>query len=591
MPILQLIHLKKLGYASTQKLQYINDHWLKQGGSLLLITFRPIRKGVIYEKVNNVHGCKRICDRVGEHDVLAHSLETDSPLAPQILWDIAHTLKIGKTITLVEDNSRTCFLEREYYKYALKLESETLDSKTFRKVAKLPAENDVGLNEWTFGIPVGPEDATILNAVVMRILELDIPKKEILLCGRPGENFHYFDKVRIVGEDITAPPVKICTKKNRLAEEATYANLCILHDRVFLPSNFINALENYGDIYPVSSFQSLYFDDKNNAVPRRYSDYGVCPKLDYQFIKGFKCSAGIKLTKFNTTTLSSFEELGFYSAHPLRYSSNNYITGSLYICKKSVWLSCPQNENILWAEFEDVEHGKRMYETGIPSRIILNGFTQSIIGRSILSQSGAVQSEFTNGRIGNFRSLLEPVPSIRKPLIKLTPEKALDLLNKFIEKYVPESYCSQLGDISVSSDARLESLIRVIYSCRISIRHNAVEEYLKDFEKCLMLDQLSFKWKSHMVEIFVDHKHYIKEYLINNFGLLNQITQRPDQGTFSNNNAQYFVKNSILKLRCGTLFSAFNLWLTGNSLYLQGGVIKYYRAIMNSTPFEKYLDK
>lgn len=590
MPLLQLQHFKKLGYSLTKKLPYI-DNLSEYQANQLLITFRPFKKGTKYEKISNFHGCKRVDHSVGEYDVIAHSLETDSPLAPQILWDIAHSLKVGKTIKLIEDNSRTCFLEREYYATALNLEFESENTKIFRKITKLPAEDDAGLDGWTFGIPAGPDDANILNAVVKRILELDIPHKEILLCGNPNDNFNYFDSVRIVGEDITSPPVQICAKKNRLVEEAKYANICILHDRVFLPSNFVNALKEYGDNYPISSFQSLYFDDKNNAVPRRYSDYGLCPNLEFNFINSFQNNARVELSKFNTTTLSSLEDLGFYSANPLRYSANNYITGSLYITKKKVWLFCPQNEKLNWAEFEDVEHGRRMYDVGIPSRLILNAFTQSIIGRSILSQAGAVQSEYANGKIGNFRSLLEPFPSIRKPLIKITPKKANRLLNKYVNKYVPDSYCAQLGDISTSCEARLEALVRVIYASRVPIRHNAVEEYLKDFESCLMLDQLTFKWKSHMIEIFVDHRHYIKEYLINNFGLLNQVTQRPKLNTFSENITQYFVSKSLLKLRLGCFFSALNLWLTGNSVYIQGGVASYYRAIMNSTPFEKYLDK
>ncbi|MFH7439462.1 hypothetical protein RA269_28935, partial [Pseudomonas syringae pv. tagetis] len=81
-------------------------------------------------------------------------------------------------------------------------------------------ESNDDLDSWTFGITVGPGDATVINAAVKRILEIDILHKELLLCGTPGSNFAYFDKVGIVGEDITAPPVQIGKKKNRLALEA-----------------------------------------------------------------------------------------------------------------------------------------------------------------------------------------------------------------------------------------------------------------------------------------------------------------------------------------------------------------------------------
>jgi hypothetical protein len=75
-------------------------------------------------------------------------------------------------------------------------------------------------------IPTGPEDATLLNVAVKRILELNIQEKEILLCGRPGENFKYWDHVRIVGEDISAPPSKF-HEKEPTCSRGTYENLCM----------------------------------------------------------------------------------------------------------------------------------------------------------------------------------------------------------------------------------------------------------------------------------------------------------------------------------------------------------------------------
>lgn len=112
----------------------------------------------------------------------------------------------------------------------------------------------------TLAIPTGPEDATLLNACVARILELDVPRKEIPRRLDLAEYlFKYWDQVRIVGEGI-APPVQICKKKNRLCTgSASYANLCIIHDRVFLPSNFREMVHRFGNAFPLTALQSIYF--------------------------------------------------------------------------------------------------------------------------------------------------------------------------------------------------------------------------------------------------------------------------------------------------------------------------------------------
>jgi hypothetical protein len=196
---------------------------------------------------------------------------------------------VGGSIRFIDDPVDTFQLERKYFIDAFRCIERKADSAHFVKEAALPAEAG-SLDEWTFGIPVGPEDATLLNVCVKRILELDVPKKEILLCGRPADNFRYWDHVRVVGEDITAPPVQICRKKNRIAQEARYENLCIIHDRVFLPHNFHEAVQRFGGAFPLTGFQSLYFDDKWNLAPRRYSDFGVSLRLATQTSEGLSRS-------------------------------------------------------------------------------------------------------------------------------------------------------------------------------------------------------------------------------------------------------------------------------------------------------------
>ncbi|NLA18961.1 hypothetical protein GPU89_20440 [Burkholderia cepacia] len=124
--------------------------------------------------------------------------------------------------------------------------------------------------------------------------------------------------------------------------------------------------------------QSLYFDDKLNMVPRRYSDIGISHRVRGQSERGVMRNEGVeRASEFAPAVLALTERSSFFSHNALRYDQTSYPTGSMYICKKSVWLSCPQNENLHWIEFEDLEHAYRASDMGIPSRVNPYGVTQS----------------------------------------------------------------------------------------------------------------------------------------------------------------------------------------------------------------------
>ncbi|MEI8208886.1 MAG: hypothetical protein WCG16_06750, partial [Methylococcales bacterium] len=216
MAIIQLKHYKKLSYGGSSKnsLMPLPKEIITMAETATIITFRPLESRQKITVLKDMHACKRL-DMLPDTDLVFYSVESDSPLAPLLFWDAVHFMSVGRRITLTGDYVKESYLLRTYFQGSLIIEKQDSNELVLRKIAPLPAEKDVGKNAWTFGIPVGPEDATLLNVVVRRILELDLPQKEILLCGRPGENFQYWNQVRIVGEDITAPPVQICAKKNR----------------------------------------------------------------------------------------------------------------------------------------------------------------------------------------------------------------------------------------------------------------------------------------------------------------------------------------------------------------------------------------
>lgn len=555
----------------------------------VIVTFRRLKTrkpDVVFKHLN---ATSRFLQFNAEQ-VLFYGIEGDSPLAPLILWDAAHALPVGGRIGMAGDFVETPFLARDYFVRALPGEAPTQDGiRWFTKIEKLPAELDSGLDAWTFGIPVGPDDATLLNKAVERILELEVPTVEILLCGRPGANFKYFDKVRIVGEDIQAPPLQIGAKKNRLAQEAKHPNLCIIHDRVFLPKNFHEAVRRFGDFFPLTTMQSLWFDDYNNFVPSRYSDTGMTFSLKTMPVAGLMRDNDVKTASvLSPSVFPLSERSGFYAANALKYSEAAYPTGSMYLCKRSVWNMFPQSHLLHWIEFEDLEQAYRAIAGGVPTKVNPFALTQTLMTRPLLNNSKiGVFAEQLKGAPALRRCLTAVLPFKRKPALKVSQDSALRSMQRFLSKYSADSEQFRLpSQTAVDSASRFETIIRMLQRVQVPVQQQELRQFIIDFEKFVMFDQIPYSMVDGICrDIVFNNDTPIDALLVNNPVLRRHLTLRPFRGMFYESLEDYFTEPS-LTLRLGTLLSAIYLYRSRKDLvFLQGGVLAYYRAILQTTPF------
>lgn len=589
MPLWQLVHRKKLSYPSAKRLPELRLDGIPSDSLVLSFRKNPeVRPDKVLRRISAI---SRIGSAFVASDVTLVGVESDSPVAPILMWDIAHALPVGAVLRVLDDVVDRPWLSRSYYAGALVPVERTSRGVVYCKEAPLPAEAG-DLDSWTFGIPVGPEDAIFVNACVKRILELDIPRKEILLCGRPGDNFLYWDKVRIVGEDITAPPVQIARKKNRLAQEASHPNLCLLHDRVFLPRDFGKAVRTFGNAFPLTTFQSLYFDDIFNLVPRRYSDFNVGNRLAGQTIFGAMRNG--TASRYAPAVFPVIDATDFAFANPHRYTRNTYPTGSLYIAKKSVWLLCPQNDSLMWTEFEDIEHAERAWEMGIPSRINPFGFSQSMNARPLLSQFGAVRIELRNGSYGMYRPFFDALPLPRKPLIKRTMDRALSELATFARNWAPNVDLPDLSASAIRSYDRIRTIIRLLHGTQLLIRRDDVSRFLKDFERHVVGDQLPYAWHEHMLQQIREkgkhafHGNAIHDGILRE--IINQTGQRHGRYVFAKTFYDYFPRRSKM-VAVGSLISALLLGFQNHrAFYFPGGWLWRYRMLLGTTPYRDYAD-
>ncbi|OOV89102.1 hypothetical protein [Pseudomonas sp. MF4836] len=586
MKTIQFQHDKKLGYLAPKQLRAIPSDLSFPSNCQHVFSFRQFENGRPDVTVKKLHAAKRPLDIYGAGSYCFYGVQSDSPLNPLLLWDAVHFLEAGQSLTLIEDAPVESYLDRDYFKGALTCTERSATRVTYQKTAKLPAEADDDLDSWTFGIPVGPEDATILNAVVKRILELDIPNKEILLCGRPGENFRYFNQVRIVGEDITAPPVQICKKKNRLAQEARYNNLVILHDRVFLPSHFGEMVRRFGPRYPLMTLQSMFFDNRACLYPRRYSDLGMSVNEMGSGIKGLHRTSQAAVT-VAPSTFTELERSGFCFASPIRYNKDiSYPTGSLYICRKEVWNRCPLDESLLWVEYEDIEHGIRSSKQGVPTRVNPHGITQTVTSRAVLG--GSAYIETANGAIKsaspNYLSLLP-----KKPLLRMSPAAALNRLQQFASKYVSDETATAIPtgikDISARHWVRLISTL--IQHASLPNDLASVRQFITDFEKLVLLDQLPDGLRAEYEQRFLKNPADAKRnFIVDCWPIRSMIRQRTVQTWFFDSPLEYF-HGRVLSLP-GVLISALRLYQNNGNFFYFTSLKECVRAIYNSTPFDSY---
>ena len=520
-----------------------------------------------------------------------HGVETDSPLAPLWLWDLAHACPVGSTLTFTGDDTNKAWLRRGYFADSLKIESADQDSIVFRKTAPLLAEENAGLDDWSFCIPVGPGDPTQLNATVGRILELDVPKFEIILCGVPGKGFLYEDRVRIVGEDIPTTPMIPGLKKNRLAKAASYGNLCILHDRVFLPSVFMQAVRDFGDMYPFTTFQSLYFDDHWNLDYRRYSDLHKIgmPKA---FLPTGLAENGTAVSHISPASRAAFEGSRIVHGHALRFDRDRqYLTGSLYLCKRSVWLKAPQSEDIPWGAFEDVEHGLRASEAGIPSRINPCTITQSISARMLFSFGGYVAVESNSGGQRGHRALLGPLPLPRKPLLRQSASTMSENLQTFLIRHCDEppttEKWSHFTD-RTTGRKRLQAIINALRHVRYPLTEQACRALITDFEKFLLGDKFPFSRSELLVGKFRRPGQQGLAEFVRTPELVSQIAQRRGGSVFAASPSSLFPKKGV-GLSIGSTITAlilsFSRW---SPLRHSGGLRQLRRDIIDTTPRSGY---
>ncbi len=357
-----------------------------------------------------------------------------SRFAPVLVWEAFHALEtsgVWLDVDYVErcrgtEVSQRDHLERRYYEASLQLIEERLIGpyrvRLLQKVAPSLIAASMDDDGWTFGIlTAGPSPNA--ERMVREILALDLPAVEIVICGPRPKNLPADARIGQIDLEKPEPRGWITRKKNLIVDAARHENVCLLHDRFFIPGGFADALRRYGRTFSVVTFPQTYYADRTGECIQRYPDYQV-----------------VKWTGDIAVLARSGTIDGHYVFHPQYndFHETAFCCGGLYVTKKSLWNLVRQDESLFHAEWEDVIFGYQCQKFGIPHRVNPYACIESTAAHpmlltsiNVLSPSGEMERAFRHVT-AHQRRLASEQPHLFRPLVNMTKQ---DYCTKLASKF------------------------------------------------------------------------------------------------------------------------------------------------------------
>jgi hypothetical protein len=296
--------------------------------------------------------------------VVTTALRT-SRFAAVLFWEVLHVLAPGGLWIDVDEVSRCAgtpispedFLARDYFRECLspigREQTGSFVVQTYRKTRRAAVAAGIGDQGWTFGILTASDSASAAR-MSADILALDLPEVEVIFCGPRPSAAPVDARVRTIDLDQPEPRGWITRKKNLLAEAARYENLCLLHDRYAVTSDWARALNEYGSCYSVLTFPHVYYADVERRFPQRYPDYQVLEQRT-----GLDAARRDAVYNSDCVFHPDYDD----------FSETAFCCGGLYIVRRSLLRRVPQDETLFHSEWEDIAFGLDCQRRGIPHRV------------------------------------------------------------------------------------------------------------------------------------------------------------------------------------------------------------------------------
>lgn len=215
------------------------------------------------------------------------------------------------------------------------------------------------IDRWSFGIVTSGTRKDWLDNIIASIRRQKIPEYEIIICGT------YFDRKE---DDCRYIPFNqrddrgwITKKKNIIGLSATFNNLCILHDRMFLDDHWHAGMKQWGNCFEVLAVPQLFVETQG-----RFGDW--------------VCNEGFSVERANDLWPLRGGYLEYRDWHP---DVPSY--AAVTIAKKHIFSKNRFNETLYWGnQFDDLLLHQDMHSNGYVLRMnpsaITYSMTKSVIG-------------------------------------------------------------------------------------------------------------------------------------------------------------------------------------------------------------------
>lgn len=270
------------------------------------------------------------------------------------------------------------------------------------------------IDKWSFGIVTSGTRKDWLDNIIASIRRQKIAEYEIIVCGT------YFDRKEA---DFKYIPFNqrdekgwITKKKNMIGRAASFNNLCIMHDRMFLDDRWYEGMRKWGNSFEVLAVPQLFVETKE-----RFGDW--------------VCNEG-----FSVKNANDFWPLrgGYLDYRDWHQDVPGY--AAVTVAKKHIFASNSFNETLYWGnQFEDLLLHQDMHHNGYILRMNPDALTYSMT-KSVIGF--AWDHEFDSQELGRLRKV--------NPLVRFA--------------------CLVLGILGIKKNSRLLSPLKSFLKKRLSIQ-------------------------------------------------------------------------------------------------------------------------
>ena len=188
--------------------------------------------------------------------------------------------------------------------------------------------------KFTFGIITSGNSDDSLNTVIDSIEQQNIPEYQILIVGNSNVSR---TNTFIIPFNESIKHAWITRKKNLITINSRYENVVYSHDYVVFEPGWYEGFLQFGEDFKICMNKFV------NPDYSRFRDWVIWPHNE-NFMDDIVLPKRHCLIPYDMTHLSKYM----------------YISGTYWVAKKDVMLEFPLNENLVWAQGEDVLWSKQV---------------------------------------------------------------------------------------------------------------------------------------------------------------------------------------------------------------------------------------